>query len=180
MTASRYVSGLFLLLCSVSWVAAQQPASAAQAQPCSEPQHKQFDFWIGDWELSGPGAKQGESFRASDSIQHVLDGCAVQESFTGESSPLRGLSLSMFDAATSKWKQTWVDNSGTYVEFAGEFRDGQMVLMRENVTKDGKKALQRMVWKNITPTGLDWALERSLDDGKTWQLLAPVHYKRKA
>jgi hypothetical protein len=38
---------------------------------------------------------------------------------------------------------------------------------------------QRMVFKNITANELDWSWERSLDGGKTWQVMWPIHYKRK-
>jgi hypothetical protein len=44
---------------------------------------------------------------------------------------LRGQSVSIFDASPRKWKQTWVDNEGAYLDFVGEFKDGQMVLARE-------------------------------------------------
>jgi hypothetical protein len=108
-----------------------------------------------------------------------MDGCVVEENFSGgDSMPLRGMSLSTFDARAYKWKQTWVDNEGGYLDFVGEFRDGQMILAREAAAKDGKKVLQRMVFKNITAKELDWSWERSVD-GKAWQVVWPIHYKRK-
>ena len=78
-----------------------------------------------------------------------------------------------------KWKQTWVDNEGGYLDFVGEFKDGQMILGRAAVRPDGTKALQRMVFKNITHNEFDWSWESSTDGGKTWQVQWPIHYKRK-
>jgi hypothetical protein len=92
---------------------------------------------------------------------------------------LRGRSVSAFDSRAGKWKQTWVDNEGGYLDFSGEFKDGTMILSRESTGTDGSKVVQRMVWKNISPNELDWSWERSLDGGKTWQVLWPIHYKRK-
>jgi hypothetical protein len=110
-----------------------------------------------------------------------MDGCVVQENFSGESSMhLRGTSVSLFDVRSGKWKQTWVDNEGSYLDFTGQYKDGQMVLAREFVKPDGSKVEQRMVFKNITPSEFDWSWERSLDGGKTWQVMWPIHYKRRA
>ena len=39
--------------------------------------------------------------------------------------PLRGLSVSLFNARSGKWQQTWVDNEGAYLDFVGEFKDGR-------------------------------------------------------
>ena len=93
---------------------------------------------------------------------------------------LRGTSVSIFDFNAGKWKQTWVDNEGGYLDFIGEFKDGQMILQREAVRSDGTKLLQRMVFKNIGPRELDWSWEASRDGGKTWQVQWPIHYKRRS
>jgi len=156
------------------------PSPSAQPVPCSEPQQKQFDFWLGEWDLTWPSDKTGETAHGSNSIKRVLDGCVVQENFNGGTAMhLRGTSVSLFDARSGKWKQTWVDNEGGYLDFVGEFNGGQMVLQREATRPDGSKGLQRMVYKNITPNEFDWSWERSLDGGRTWQVLWPIHYKRK-
>ena len=137
-------------------------------------------FWLGEWELTWPGERQGQVDRGTNSIQRVLDGCAIEENFSGGTAMhLRGRSLSIFDTISGKWKQTWVDNEGGYLDFTGEFRGGQMILAREAVRRNGQKVLQRMVFKNITPNELDWSWEASTDGGKTWQVNWQIHYKRK-
>jgi len=166
-----------------SSVQAQQAGSSAQppAKPCAEPQQKQFDFWIGEWDLTWPGNKPGETGHGGNSINRVMGGCVVEEQFTGGTSmALRGMSVSTFVAPVGKWKQTWVDNDGSYLDFVGEFKDGQMILSREATRPDGSKILQRMVWKNISQNEFDWSWEASKDGGKTWQVNWPIHYKRKA
>jgi hypothetical protein len=92
---------------------------------------------------------------------------------------LRGKSVSIFDARAGKWKQTWVDNEGGYLDFMGEFKDGQMTLGREVTRPDGTKGMQRMVFKNIAPNEFDWSWEGSKDGGKTWHVVWPIHYKRR-
>ncbi|HKU28390.1 MAG TPA: hypothetical protein VJQ54_23175 [Candidatus Sulfotelmatobacter sp.] len=155
---------------------AQQPAK----NPCSLPEQGQLDFWVGDWDLTWPGQKANEIGHGTNSIKRILDGCVVQENFSGgESMHLRGSSVSTFDSRSNRWKQTWVDNEGGYLDFVGEFKGGQMILQREAMRPNGSKVLQRMVWKNITPNEFDWSWEASGDGGKTWQVNWPIHYKRK-
>jgi hypothetical protein len=165
---------------SLSAIAQNSSSASAQPKPCTEPQQKQFEFWIGEWELTWPGTRQGEIARGSNSIHETLDGCVVEENFSGGTSmPLRGMSISRFDPRAGKWKQTWVDNQGGYLDFAGEFTNGQMILARTFTRPDGTRVQQRMVYKNIQANKFDWSWESSKDDGKTWQVIWPIHYKRK-
>lgn len=160
---------------------AQAQGNSTKPAPCSETQQKQFDFWVGSWDLTWPGNSAGEVAHGTNNITRILDGCVVQENFSGgDAMPLRGLSVSLFNARSGKWQQTWVDNEGAYLDFVGEFKDGQMTLTREATKADGSKVIQRMVYKNITPAEFDWSWESSSDGGKTWKVLWPIHYKKKS
>jgi hypothetical protein len=179
----RIYTMVLVLVFSLSSSSAQQQSTAppAHPRPCSEPQQKQFDFWIGEWELTWPGNNPGETGHGTNTIQRVMDGCVVQENFSGgEFMHLRGTSVSIFDATDGRWKQTWVDNEGGYLDFVGEFKEGQMILARNAMRPDGTKVIQRMVFKNISPKELDWSWEASSDGGKTWRVNWPIHYKRKS
>ena len=159
---------------------ARQNSTAPQPKPCSEPEQKQLEFWVGEWDLTWPGNNAGETAHGTNSIRRILDGCIVEETFSGgDAMHLRGRSVSIFDTTAGKWKQTWVDNEGGYLDFVGEFKDGQMILGREAVRADGTRRLQRMVFKNITHDEFDWSWEGSKDGGKTWAVVWPIHYKRK-
>jgi len=173
---------LFLLpLLSASTLFSEQSSTQMPPNPCAIAEQKQFDFWLGEWDLTWPAEHAGEVGHGTNSVQRILDGCVVQESFSGrDSMHLRGTSVSMFDALAGKWKQTWVDNEGGYLDFVGGIKGGQMILQREAVRKDGTRILQRMVWKNITANELDWSWEASRDGGKTWQVQWPIHYKKKS
>jgi Protein of unknown function (DUF1579) len=175
------LSTILLPFLSFSCLFSQRSTAQAAPNPCTTAEQKQFDFWVGDWALTWPGQNAGEVGRGTNSVKRILDGCVVQESFSGQdSTPMRGTSFSVFDATAGKWKQTWVDNEGGYLDFAGELNDRQLILQREATGKDGTKILQRMVWKNITANDLDWSWEASRDGGKSWQVLWPIHYKRKS
>ena len=174
---SILVAMMLVTLCA----AQQQSTHAKPPAPCSEAQQKEFDFWVGSWDLTWPGNTAGEIAHGTNTVSRILDGCVVQENFSGGTAmPLCGVSLSLFNGRSGKWQQTWVDNQGAYLDFTGEFKNGQMILSREATKPDGSKLLQRMVYKNIAPTEFDWSWENSTDGGKTWNVVWPVHYHRKS
>src|SRR5262245_33524485 len=120
-------------------------AAEAQQQPpptgCSSPESRQFDFWVGDWELNYAGGGSGQN-----RITEILEGCVIREEFTGApGTKLNGRSFSTFDRLSGKWKQTWVDDTGAYLDFTGAFADGRMILSRE-AERNGQKFLQRMIF----------------------------------
>jgi hypothetical protein len=143
----------------------------------SEAGTQQFDFWCGYWDLTW-----GDNGRGSNEITRILDGRIIQENFNSipddDSPPYQGLSVSAYDAESAQWRQTWVDNQGGYLDFAGSFADGKMILSRDAIVAD-KPVKQRMVWQNIEADSLDWAWERSEDNGRSWQALWSIHYSRK-
>jgi Protein of unknown function (DUF1579) len=174
------MSAKCLLILAALLLTSNSSTAQPPPNPCSAPEQKQFDFWLGEWDLTTPGKQPGEVVHNTNTIKRILDDCIIQENFAGGgASPLRGMSVSVFDPKTSKWKQTWVDNQGSYLDFTGEFKGGQMVLSRTATRPDGAQIAQRMVWKNIKPDEFDWSWERSKDGGQTWEVLWPIHYQRK-
>lgn len=130
----------------------------------------QFDFWLGEWECFWEGGQ------GSNHIERILGDKVIQEYFNG--GDFIGISHSVWDAERKLWCQTWVDNNGTYLDFTGGFRDGQMILSRDAFAK-GQSFKQRMVWYNITVDEFDWNWERSDDDGVTWDVKWQIKYKRR-
>ena len=153
-------------------------AVLAQSQPqygCDSPESRQLDFWVGDWELTYVAG--GKEAKSRNRITKVLGGCAVLEEFTGApGSKLDGRSYSTYDRATKRWKQTWVDNTASYLDFDGATVDGDMAFVR-TVTKDGKTTHQRMVWRDVKPDSLTW-LWQSSPDAKAWTTQWEIAYKR--
>ncbi len=143
---------------------------------CTSPEASQFDFWIGEWEVSWEG-QDGVEMRGTNTVTKTLGGCVVHESFKDPNTGFEGMSYTVYDTTKNKWLQTWVDNSGSYLDFAGEFKDDTMILQRV-AGRGGKEFKQRMRWYNIRKDAFDWNWERSDDDGATWKLLWHIKYKR--
>lgn len=167
-----------LVAAAFSWAAANAPAAEPPASKCDSAQARQFDFWVGDWDLTFQD--EGKTATSHNRISKILDGCALLEEFSGPpGTPLQGRSLSTYDRLTHRWKQTWVDNDATYLDFSGGFADGRMILSRE-AQKDGKRFLQRMVWQGIRADAFEWLWQRSDDDGRTWTTAWKIDYRRSA
>lgn len=143
--------------------------------PCSAPQARQFDFWLGEWDLTW-----GEDGRGTNRIEAIWDGCVIVENFDATpSASFKGMSVSTYNADLDQWQQTWVDSNGGYLDFVGGLTGDKMILSRNTVIK-GQKLKQRMVWYNIGQNEMDWNWEKSEDEGETWRTLWHIHYRKKA
>jgi hypothetical protein len=148
--------------------------SVKKEKPCSSPEARQLDFWIGEWDLSW-----GEDGKGTNVIKAIYDGCVILENFDGTPSmPLKGMSISTYSPISGQWNQTWVDNSGGYLDFSGGLEGEKMILSR-NFNRNEKDIHQRMVWYNISNDQLDWNWERSDDGGSTWKVMWKIHYQRR-
>ncbi len=125
-----------LLLATASAIAASVGAAhATQSEaiiepapppPCSEELFRQFDFWVGHWEVfATTGQKAGENI-----ISIEENGCLLVERWRGESG-ITGQSYNYVDLATKKWRQVWV-SAGATIDYEGGLNDdGAMFLEGE-------------------------------------------------
>jgi len=163
-------------LFAASVAVAASAHAQATAPPCDGPEAHQLDFWVGEWELAY--SENGKPATSRNRVTKILDGCVILEEFDGApGTPLKGRSVSMYDRASGRWKQTWVDNSGDYLDFTGGLEDGRMVFARE-AQRDGKPFRQRMVFEDVKRESLRWLWQRSDDGGRTWKTLWEIAYRR--
>ncbi len=159
--------------------------SVAEAQsgklPCSRPEYRQFDFWIGEWEAFGVnGKKAGDS-----KISLILDSCIILEEWTSASvqQGLRyaGKSFNTYNATTKQWQQTWVDNAGGTNEYMqGKFENSQIIFSSTpfKFSKD-TMAIRKMTFTNLGPAKLRQHGEISKDNGATWVTEYDLEYRRR-
>jgi hypothetical protein len=144
-------------------------ADAPQAaSPCASPEHRQFDFWIGEWEVTLPDGRVAGHNR----ITPILGGCALREEWTGAKGN-QGTSLNAWDADARRWRQTWVDQSGTVLLLAGAFEGGKMVLQ----SGDGASR-QRITWTPMNDGRVRQLWDSSSDGGRTWKVEFDGTYKK--
>jgi hypothetical protein len=152
------------------------PASAQNppARACQAAEHRQFDFWIGEWEVFLPTSKKAGENR----IEAIAAGCALLEHWSG-SGGFSGKSLNTYDAATRRWHQTWVDSSGGLLVLDGAWADGRMVLSADGVDAAGKPIRQRIAWSPNADGSVRQLWESSSDAGTTWTTVFDGRYVRR-
>ena len=141
------------------------PAQAPSAA-CGGPEYRQFDFWLGEWDLASVDGKKS----AEDKVVSILGGCAIQENWTGVKSG-QGLSLSAYDPATKHWHQTLMDDSGAVLKLEGEFADGKMILVgqRPSQKEKGVTITHRIAWNLMPDHRVHQFWEASTTGGRTWR-----------
>lgn len=157
----------FVLMMSVLGGIFARPAAAEpeSAAPCTAPEYRQFDFWIGDWDaydFDDPAVVV-----AHNRVTSILGGCVLLEDYR-DTNGHNGQSFSLYDVARKSWHQSWVTNRGVLLLEDGQFENGEMTLTASDQTADGKKKLVRGVWKRVD-YGVRETGVTSVDNGKTWQ-----------
>lgn len=154
---------------------AQQPPPPT-ASPCASEAHRQFDFWVGDWEVRGPAGKKAGDNR----ITRIHDGCALLEEWRGLGN-VSGSSFNLYDRQRGVWHQTWVDNGGNLLLLEGTFADGSMTLRGRTTERDPapKVTLHRIQWTPQPDGRVRQLWESSTDDGRTWSVAFDGWYTRK-
>lgn len=122
-------------------------ARAVPRSPCADGPYRQFDFWIGDWDVFNPaGALAG-----TNTITNELDGCLIAEDWTG-SGGVRGRSINTYDAETGLWHQTWVSGFTIgHLRMSGGLVNGEMVLEGLRVTPFGLQVFDEFTWTVLAP-----------------------------
>jgi hypothetical protein len=161
------------LILAVATVATPPPA-------CAAAEHRQFDFWLGEWDVVGvPDAPNAGQLLGRNRIESISSGCALSEHWRGASG-FEGHSLNGYDAAHRVWRQFWIGSDGVVLQLAGGWRDGRMVLDGELPGANGARQRQRISWIPQTDGGVIQRWETSDDDGTTWAVAFLGLYRRAA
>lgn len=142
------------------------PQAGPQAPPrCGAPEHRQFDFWIGDWTVTDSA---GATTYGLNTITREEAGCLLHERWRGSRGGT-GQSFNFYDRQTQRWEQVWVASTGSVLRLQGRFDGRSMVLegggnrISWTPQPDGRV---RQVW-TATP-----------DSGKTWQTSFDGWYRK--
>lgn len=116
-------------------------AQGAVAENCKSPQHRQFDFWIGQWRVENPAGEVVGHNR----IEPILEGCALRETWRGGSG-YNGQSLNTWDLASGHWRQFWTDNHDLTLHLTGNWQEDRMVLEGTRQDGRGRTVTDRISW----------------------------------
>jgi tetratricopeptide (TPR) repeat protein len=146
----------------------QKLVAAAQlaAEPCKNaqvnPQYRQLDFWVGEWDVYAGKQKVGES-----SVQLILKDCVVFENWRGLQGG-SGKSFNKYNNATKEWEQFWVSDSGSTNYFQGTLVDTSMRYKLEMPGPNGGTLMRHLTFTPLEGGKVRQLSEGSTDGGKTW------------
>ena len=145
-----------------------------QARPCVyDERFKQFDFWVGDWEVrTQQGGLAGRNL-----VERHENGCLIIENWTSSVGGT-GKSVNFFDPVTGKWRQVWISSGAQIGEFAGVYKDGVMRFEGESHALSGKN-VSRLTFFNLEPGRVRQLGEQTTDGGKTWTITYDFIYTLK-
>jgi hypothetical protein len=174
-----------VFVCLAACASSKPVENPMPSKACTSPEHRQFDFWIGDWDVAlhvrtSPTEDTWQDATGTQHVEAILGGCAISETFSarGPGEPWAGRSFSMWQPAAGTWRQTWVDDQGSYLAFTGGIEHGVMTLYGEPRDKDGKRVQMRMQFLDVTPRTLRWEWQRSDDAWQTSTVMMRIDYRR--
>ena len=148
-----------------------------KAYPCSvDPKSKEFDFWIGEWDVyqNGTNVLVGHSL-----VQKIAGECALLENWTALSGTGTGKSLNYYDPVANSWEQDWIGSGGGPQRYVnGMYKDSAMRFTYENIT-NGKKTSGNFIFYNLGPGKVRQYQDSSDDNGKTSTVSYDFIYIRK-
>jgi tetratricopeptide (TPR) repeat protein len=131
--------------------------------PCRAPEFRQFDFWVGEWDVRTPAGQPA----GTNHVTLEQDGCLLVEHWKSGRGFETGTSFNYYDVSDKKWHQLYIannGNAGAFPPMAGELKDGHMVLLSD--LKDNTQ--YRWTWYTIEPGKVRQMAEQTTDGGKTW------------
>ncbi|MDJ0708903.1 MAG: hypothetical protein QNJ14_00865 [Woeseiaceae bacterium] len=141
--------------------------------PCeADERHQDFDFWIGDWNVYQNGTYAGQN-----RITSLLGGCLIFEQWESASGSL-GKSFNYFDPSKNHWRQIWIADTGTMIEFTGEARDGGIYYTAETTDPNtGELTHHRFEFTLHSEGGVRqfWAVSNDIEKGE-WTTIWDGHY----
>jgi|SRR5579863_8897288 len=175
--ASNGLRNLLFLVVLGAWIALAAPHAlgAADLQPCSaNSENRQLDFWLGDWNVTYPGATSV----GSSTVSVTLDQCMVVESWDGGKGH-RGENMFAYSSDDKSWRGMFADNQGRVHVFEGQVASGSAEFRGPSRGPSGEAVLNRIKVVRINADKVEQSWEKSLDQGATWKMEFRGEYSRK-
>lgn len=178
----RAALALFATILSPIPALAQHGGGSAQAPATTAPKEaSQFEFLIGEWELTVkvPAPNLAARIHGMPTLTgtwkawRALDGWGIEDELriTDAAGNPRALThtVRVFDPASSKWNVSGLDvYRSRFSAATAEWKQGEMHLTGAGTGVDGKPYQSRTRIHAITPTSFKFQQDRSTDQGKSW------------
>ncbi len=170
-----------LMLCLWIFPATAQPRKD-KTPACTAPEARQFDFWIGEWNVQNwqrnpqlpNDATWYDTGVATNRVYAILDGCAIVEHWMGRLSyaTVHGFSVRAYDPEKDQWVLVlyWPQaNGGVFGTLEGIFQHGRGEFFNTYTNAQGQQVENRYSFSDISPDGFRWDAATSTDSRITWK-----------
>ena len=140
-------------------------------KPCSEPEARQFDFWLGKWDVYVKGKVVGHN-----RVTPIHGKCTIFEDYGAAHGGPKGQSFNYYDASDGQWHQVWVDDTGLRLHLRGGFADDRMIMSGERKA-DGELITDRITWIDNRDGTVQQIWDVSKDGGVTWNTVFDGLYR---
>jgi hypothetical protein len=155
--------------------------AVAASTPVAPKEGTQFDFLVGQWEVTAKPKAVTLAQRIHGVPKVVgtwkawraLDGWGVEDEVRltdGSGNPLLlSHAVRYFDAAAHRWSVNTIDvYKNIRAQSSADWRNGEMQVSGSGTDENGKAYLSRATFSKITPAAFSYRIDRSFDGGKTW------------
>lgn len=169
---SRFI---FLLISIVLIFTATNAFAAADSAPCAtNPENRQFDYWLGNWKIGAPGS----SGNAHSTVSLSLDKCLVVENWDGGRGHT-GENIFGYSADDKSWYGMFADNEGrVHVFTSGKVETGSAEFEGTSHGPNGETVLNRVKVVRVSPDKVEQIWEKSSDNGASWNIVFRGEYSR--
>jgi hypothetical protein len=146
----------------------------ANRYPCeNDLRFHAFDFWVGEWNVTTAGQQAG-----TNNITSILGRCLIFEQWTNVAGG-EGKSFNYYDPAFDHWRQIWISDSGSIIEFTGQARDGGIFYTAETINpQDGSVTYHKFEFTQNGDGSVRQHWQTSSDAGETWATIWDARYER--
>lgn len=161
------------------------PAQAQQSPPpppCSGPEHRTLDFWVGEWIAEWDQQGQIPAGTGTNRVTRDEYGsCVITEHFRIDGGGLNAISVSTYRPGLKQWRQNWVDDQGGYFDLVGGPVSGSdHIFVFENKRVNEKQPFQRMIFQDVKPDSFTWRWQRRDKPEDAWTDSWVIKYRKAA
>jgi hypothetical protein len=168
---------------SLSAAAHSQSTTPTPPAPCSSEEYRQLDFWVGDWHAEWDNGDGTTGHGENRVTRGEFGDCVIYERFSTDQfpgvSPVLGMSVSTYFPPSGQWRQTWVDNQGSYFALVGGPVEGEAHTFELTVSQLNENApQQRMIWQDVAEDRFTWRWQGRASADEDWADRWVIDYTR--
>ena len=169
----KYILMLTVATCLLPF--ARTPLAQAEAAGCAaSAETRQFDYWLGDWNVGGPGA----SSNSKSTVALTLDKCVFVETWDGGRGHA-GQNVFGYSPDDHTWYGMFADNHGrVHIFTQGTVSDGTAEFRGPSRGQNGEAVLNRVKIVRVAVDKVEQTWEKSSDNGGTWNVVFRGEYSR--